>query len=140
MRRKDTKGASKADRKTIKTADGDEDEDEADSEPKGKQSTVNLIGVDAKRVSDFCSFNNYFMGSVFKLVISFSFLAEILGGLPLLAGVATMCAIMPLNIYVSKKYSGAQDRLMKVRDIKMGVVTEALNGKQMAHPVFVLQS
>ena len=35
---------------------------------------------------------------------------------------------MPINIYFSKRYSAAQDRLMKVRDSKMGVVTEALQG------------
>jgi len=36
--------------------------------------------------------------------------------------------ILPINIYVSKRYSDAQDHLMKVRDKKMVVVTEALQG------------
>lgn len=135
MRRKDVKGASKTDRKppseASKTASSlkDEEDKEEDNDPKGKQNTVNLIGVDAKRVADFCSFNNYFPGSVFRLVISFTFLVKIVGWVPLLSGFAAMTVILPLNIYFSKRYSAAQDRLMKVRDTKMGVVTEALQGR-----------
>jgi ABC transporter transmembrane region len=139
MRRKDVKGASKSTKK--ETADvpnlaGDAatdkpeiDEGEEDADPKGKQSTVNLIGVDTKRVSDFCSFNNYFPGSLFKLIVSFTFLVSIIGWKALLAGFLAMSLTIPLNVYFSKRYSAAQDRLMKVRDVKMGVVTEALQGR-----------
>jgi hypothetical protein len=138
MRRKDVKGASKTSKKEnadVPNLAGDaatdkpevDEEDEAD--PKGKQSTVNLIGVDTKRVSDFASFNNYFPGSLFKLIVSFTFLISIIGWKALLTGFLAMSLTIPLNIYFSKRYSAAQDRLMKVRDIKMGVVTEALQGK-----------
>ncbi|KUJ23669.1 putative ABC bile acid transporter [Mollisia scopiformis] len=141
MRRKDVKGASKAPKKengdgpdmsdasnNATAGDKPEIETEEDTEPKGKQSTVNLIGVDTKRVSDFCSFNNYFAGSLFKLIVSFAFLISIIGWKALLCGFAAMSLTIPLNIYFSKRYSDAQDRLMKVRDTKMGVVTEALQG------------
>lgn len=139
MRRKDVKGASKSNKK--KTDVGSDNSSAAeesmrdepaveddDADPKGKQSTVNLIGVDTKRVSDFCSFNNYFPGSVFKLIISCIFLVMIIGWKSLLAGFAAMSLTIPVNIYFSRRYSAAQDRLMKVRDQKMAVVTEALQG------------
>ena len=139
MRRKDVKGASKSAKKEtvdVPNLNGDTatdksevEDDEAD--PKGKQSTVNLIGVDTKRVSDFASFNNYFPGSLFKLIVSFAFLLSIIGWKALLAGFLVMSLTIPLNIYFSKRYSAAQDRLMKVRDVKMGVVTEALQGKNL---------
>jgi uncharacterized membrane protein len=139
MRRKDVKGASKSAKKEtvdVPNLNGDTatdtsevEDDEAD--PKGKQSTVNLIGVDTKRVSDFASFNNYFPGSLFKLIVSFAFLLSIIGWKALLAGFLAMSLTIPLNIYFSKRYSAAQDRLMKVRDVKMGVVTEALQGKNL---------
>ncbi|KAF8858156.1 P-loop containing nucleoside triphosphate hydrolase protein [Acephala macrosclerotiorum] len=140
MRRKDVKGASKTEKKVndspdmadaskdATTGDTPEINEEEDTEPKGKQSTVNLIGVDTKRVSDFCSFNNYFAGSLFKLIVSFAFLISIIGWKALLCGFAAMSLTIPINIYFSKRYSAAQDRLMKVRDTKMGVVTEALQG------------
>ena len=140
MRRKDVKGASKSTKKqtgegpdiaaaSSNSIGGDKPElDEEEDEAKGKQSTVNLIGVDTKRISDFCSFNNYFPGSLFKLIVSFAFLLSIIGWKALLTGFLAMSLTIPLNIFCSKRYAAAQDRLMKVRDTKMGVVTEALQG------------
>lgn len=39
-----------------------------------------------------------------------------------------MAVIVPFNIYNSKRYAIIQRNLMKVRDEKLGVVTEALQG------------
>jgi len=140
LRRKDIKGVTKTtlEEETpniSEAAVGDvvaEDKPELPQEEEatqGKQVTVNLIGVDAKRVADFCSFNYYFPGSLFKLIISFAFLLSIIGWKALVAGFLAMSVTIPVNIYFSKRYASAQDRLMKVRDVKMGVVTEALQGK-----------
>lgn len=139
MRRKDVKGASKAKKETpagpsisdasaVATSEDKPELDQDEADPKGKQSTVNLIGVDTKRVAEFCSFNYFFPGSLFKIIVSFAFLLSLIGWKALLAGFAAMALTIPLNIFFSKKYSAAQDRLMKVRDQKMGVVTEALQG------------
>ena len=147
MRRKDVKGAGKSKKKAEETESAEPtlagpagastapdrpeteaEEEDSDELKKSKQSTVNLIGVDGKRVSDFCAFQNLFPGSLFKLIVSLAFLLNLLGWKPLLAGFSAMLAIMPVNIYFSKKYSDAQDRLMKVRDEKMEVVNEALQG------------
>jgi hypothetical protein len=46
----------------------------------------------------------------------------------LLVGFIVWALTLPINIYFSKKYAAAQGRLMKVRDEKLGVVTEALQG------------
>ncbi|KAI0107849.1 P-loop containing nucleoside triphosphate hydrolase protein [Nemania sp. FL0031] len=135
MRRKDVKEASKKKPTTQSTdvaeATQPEDEesgDEAEVLNKNKQSTVNLIGVDAKRVSDFANFNWFFPSSLFKLIVSLVFLLDLLGWKSLVAGFSTMLVVTPINIYFSKLYSDAQDRLMHVRDEKMGVVSEALQG------------
>ncbi|KAL2165366.1 hypothetical protein VTH06DRAFT_664 [Thermothelomyces fergusii] len=130
MRRKDVKGADDLKKKAaedMSTAPEEEEESEEQLK-KSKQSTVNLIGVDAKRVSDFSAFQNLFPGSLFKLIVSLAFLLNLLGWKALLGGFSAMLAIMPVNIFFSKRYSDAQDRLMKVRDEKMEVVTEALQG------------
>ncbi|KAK4451704.1 P-loop containing nucleoside triphosphate hydrolase protein [Podospora aff. communis PSN243] len=137
MRRKDVKGSEKSKKKpdsdgpaqeaTETTKPKTEDDDETEVK-KSKQSTVNLIGVDAKRVGDFTAYQTLFPGSVFKLAVSLTFLVSLLGWKALLAGFSAMLAIMPINIHFSKLYSAAQDRLMKIRDEKMEVVTEALQG------------
>ena len=140
MNRKDVKQSGKKAKEAIEEEEGEEsplagatneedaDEDEDESAKKTKQGTVNLIGVDCKRVSDFCSFQNLFPSSLFKLVISLAFLIDLLGWKALLAGFTSMVVIMPFNIYFSKLYSESQDRLMKLRDEKLEVVTEALQG------------
>lgn len=140
MRRKDIKGDVKSEKSKETDAESptaadvpgpieeEEGEDEAEALKKSKQGTVNLIGVDAYRVGDFAAYQNLFPGSLFKLIVSLAFLVTLLGWKPLLAGFSTMIAIMPINIYFSKKYAAAQDRLMKVRDEKLAVVTEALQG------------
>ncbi|KFY39986.1 hypothetical protein V494_03725, partial [Pseudogymnoascus sp. VKM F-4513 (FW-928)] len=133
MRRKDVKSVAK-------TAEGEVDEenveagatkaevDDEDMGQKSRQAIVNLIGVDAKRVAEFAAFNFFFPGSFFKLVISFAFLVQLIGWRSLLAGLMTMVIILPANIIFSKRYSAAQDRLMKARDAKLAVVNEALQG------------
>ncbi|KUI70297.1 ATP-dependent bile acid permease [Cytospora mali] len=152
MRKKDVKGTGRSsNKKTAEVDEGsgpnvagqdpastaadqvgdseeNEEEDEAEAIKKSKQGVVNLIGVDCKRVADFMTFQNMFPGSLFKLIVSLTFLVSLLGWKALLAGFSVMAAIMPVNIYFSKRYSEAQDRLMKVRDEKLGVVNEALQG------------
>jgi ABC-type multidrug transport system fused ATPase/permease subunit len=150
MRRKDVKSTPKSQKKedvthTDQTFDAavdatateatgpakvelDKEEDDAEALKKSKQSTVNLIGVDSKRVSDFAAYQNILPGSVAKLVVSLVFLIDLLGWKALLAGFSAMLLILPVNIFFSKRYSKAQDNLMKLRDEKMEVVTEALQG------------
>ena len=57
-----------------------------------------------------------------------TFLIKLIGWKSLLAGLAVFVVLLPLNIYVSNHYSETQDELMKVRDQKMAVMTEALQG------------
>jgi ABC-type multidrug transport system fused ATPase/permease subunit len=140
MRRKDVKGDGKSTKtkgtdfaETASNASSDqgkagEEEDDSEELKKTKQSTVNLIGVDGRRVSDFAAFQALFPQSLFQLIVSITFLISLLGWKALLAGLSAMVAIAPVNIYFSKRYSDAQDRLMKVRDEKTEIVTEALQG------------
>lgn len=124
----ETTGTDAPEVPAVTDASKDEEEDDLESAKKTKQGTVNLIGVDGKRVSDFCAYQNLFPGSLFKLIVSLAFLVSLLGWIPLAAGFTTMLIIMPFNIYFSKLYSDAQDKLMKLRDEKLEIVTEALQG------------
>lgn len=104
--------------------DQDVDEDVA----KTKQSTINLIGVDGKRISDFATYNAMILGSAIKLVIAVTFLVKLVGWVAMLAGFAVLLVLAPVNWLITKRYTIAQDELMKQRDLKMAVVTEALQG------------
>lgn len=104
--------------------DGEDDEDSQQS----RQSTINLIGVDGKRVADFATFSYIFPGTVVKLIFAFTFLIHLIGWLPLVAGLVVPVVITPINIFASRRYAKAQAGLMKQRDQKMAVITEALQG------------
>lgn len=137
MRRKDAKHAKKAKKaddarastKALLAADlEDEEEDDEASLKKSRQSIINLAAVDARRISDFTSFSYLIPLSVMKVVIGCTFLVQILGWKPAFSGMAVSVLITPLNIYAAKRFTNAQDRLMKLRDSKMAIVTEVLQG------------
>ncbi|KIX98535.1 uncharacterized protein Z520_05836 [Fonsecaea multimorphosa CBS 102226] len=147
IRRKDVKGTGKKQEEEQEHANGNlngevvvnidagqkgedraPEEDEDGDFQKSKQSTINLVGVDSKRISDFATFNYIFLGSAIKLIFAIGFLSKLIGPIPLLAGLAAPALITPINIIAAKRYATAQDDLMKYRDQKMAVVTEALQG------------
>jgi ABC-type multidrug transport system fused ATPase/permease subunit len=106
------------------TKEGEEDDDTQQT----RQSTINLIGVDGQRVTDFATFSYIFPGTVVKLAFAFAFLVSLIGWLPLIAGLLVPVIVTPINVLASKRYAKAQDGLMKMRDQKMAVITEALQG------------
>ncbi|KAK7459859.1 hypothetical protein CaCOL14_009182 [Colletotrichum acutatum] len=137
MRRKNVKAASKqeaeekeddAKPKDDKKKKADEEEAEDDNVLKSKQAIINLIGVDAKRISDFAAFQFLFPSSAAKLLVAIWFLVYLLGWGPLGAGLLAWAILLPINFSYAKVYSKAQDKLMKIRDQKLAVVNEALVG------------
>lgn len=87
-----------------------------------------MQAIDAKRVSDLSVYYTQVPESITQLLIAIIFLVNLIGWKSLLAGLAVFALALPVNIYTSKKYSEAQDLLMEVRDQKMAVITEALQG------------
>ena len=62
------------------------------------------------------------------MVVSIVFLCMLLGWKPLLAGFAVFSLALPLNVWTSKNFTNAQRDIMEIRDQKMAVVTEAVQG------------
>ena len=149
MRRKDAKSASKKKDDGVKTIDteatvqmparivteapkiDDEDDlgsDDEEDATKSKQSTINLIGIDSYRVAEFAGFNTLFWGTFIQIIVALIFLYRLVSWIPLLAGLLVPLLLTPANIFLSKRYADTQDRLMKVRDQKLALVSEALQG------------
>jgi len=142
-RKKDIKGTQKQDKtvmddisepiepsEALKPAkkNGDADDDEEDALKGFKQGVVNLMAVDTTRISTFAAWNVIFVETVFTLIIGLFFLYKILGWQSMLAGVSVNIILLPFNSYVANIYTKAQDQVMKVRDKKMAVLSEALQG------------
>ncbi|KAI1279478.1 P-loop containing nucleoside triphosphate hydrolase protein [Xylaria sp. FL0933] len=94
----------------------------------GNQSPINLLGFDARRISEMCSSINSIPGNIARLLISFLFLADLLGWQALLGGCVIFVVLTPANMLLSKRRAVIQARLMRVRDKKTAVISEALRG------------
>ena len=99
-----------------------------DDVERNRESTINLISVDTKRVSDFLRDHFVLVQVAAKLIVGGIILVQLLGWLPVLAGFASFFPIVPLNIWTSKRFTDAQDDLMSNRDQKLMVLTESLQG------------
>lgn len=138
MRRKDAKHTKKnkstdkpnpeASAKALLADQKEEDEDDEASVKKSRQSIVNLAAVDARRISDFTSYAYLVPFASLKVIVGCTFLVQILGWRSALAGLSVSALVTPLNIYAAKRFTRAQDKLMKLRDSKVAIVTEALQG------------
>ncbi|KLJ05421.1 hypothetical protein EMPG_11095 [Blastomyces silverae] len=104
------------------------DADAEEDSQKTNQGTINLVAVDAKRVSDFAAYNYFIPSTTIKLTAAFTFLALLIGWKSLCSGLLVSVVVTPVNIFVASKYSGSQISLMKFRDQKMAVITEVLQG------------
>ncbi|EPS42193.1 hypothetical protein H072_3924 [Dactylellina haptotyla CBS 200.50] len=143
MRKKDVKGGQKAEEKKDDAAESGSASDSDDSLAKDKkkkedseedslkglrQGVVNLIAVDTYRLSMFACYSFIFYECGLSILIGFGFLFKILGWQSLCAGLSLYLFLTPLNQYLAKIYLEATDMVMKVRDRKLAVVSEALQG------------
>lgn len=137
MRKKDCKEAPK----TEQPATNGHGSSGADANKEGKppiasddvqqpseQGTINLIAVDAPRVSQMAGFTLYFVMIFFRFFLAVAFLWMLVGWKSLAVGLATNGVCLPFNGYFAKRYADSQKKLMAARDRKVGVVTEALHG------------
>ncbi|KAJ6781021.1 hypothetical protein PWT90_04923 [Aphanocladium album] len=95
---------------------------------KTRQAIMNLIGVDVKHVSDFAMFQVLIVSSIGKLVVFSIYLIQVIGAVPFLAGALAWASLMPVNAIASRQYVNAETQLMRDRDQKLAVVSEAING------------
>ncbi|KAJ5280778.1 hypothetical protein N7478_006150 [Penicillium angulare] len=138
MRRKDakhTKSSKEEDEaqvsaKALLTGEDkkEDEEDDEDDVKKSRQSIINLAAVDARRISDVTSFLYMIPSAILKIVIGCSFLVNVLGWQSALAGLGVSVFIAPMNIAVTRRYTSAQVKIMKLRDQKMAIVTEVIQG------------
>lgn len=98
------------------------------TDPGGGKNLVNLMAVDVKRLADFLLNSASIYGVPLRLLISAAILVQLVGWQSLLASVAVLLLLYPLNRYTVKGYSGAQRKMMGYRDRKMVALTEALHG------------
>ncbi|XP_017709489.1 PREDICTED: canalicular multispecific organic anion transporter 2 isoform X2 [Rhinopithecus bieti] len=88
---------------------------------------VNLMSVDAQRFMDLAPFLNLLWSAPLQIILAIYFLWQNLGP-SVLAGVALMVLLIPLNGAVAVKMRAFQVKQMKLKDSRIKLMSEILNG------------
>lgn len=133
MRKKDVKDAKTTYKPEESALDPSaasllETEEEDEEAQEGLQSIINYAAVDSKRVADFACYSYLIPHAILRLTIACAFLLSLLGWKSLSTGLVVAAVIIPVNSYLATRYAKCQDDLMKLRDLKLAVVSEVLQG------------
>ncbi|XP_012669991.1 ATP-binding cassette sub-family C member 3 isoform X2 [Clupea harengus] len=88
---------------------------------------VNLMSVDAQRFMDLTTFLNMLWSAPLQIVLALFFLWQNLGP-SVLAGVAVMVLLIPLNAGIAMKTRAYQVEQMQYKDARIKLMNEILNG------------
>lgn len=96
-----------------------------------KESTVgeivNLMAVDAQRFMDLVTYLNMIWSAPLQIGLAIYFLWQILGP-SVLAGLAVMVVLIPINGVIANKAKNLQIKQMKNKDERVKLMNEVLNG------------
>lgn len=88
---------------------------------------VNLMSVDAQRFNDMMTYINMIWSGPLQISISIYFLWVTLGP-SILAGLAVMIVLIPLNALIANKVKQYQVKQMNLKDKRIKMMNEILNG------------
>jgi ABC-type multidrug transport system fused ATPase/permease subunit len=118
MRRKDVQQA--------KRAVDDTEQSSKSLQEQGHQEIINLVTVDTKRISDYASYNHLVPSSMAQFIIACAWLLVLIGWQSLLAGLAAIVLISPLNVWIAEEYRIFQKSMMQARDQRTSIVHEVV--------------
>ncbi|XP_053936985.1 multidrug resistance-associated protein 1 isoform X3 [Cuculus canorus] len=88
---------------------------------------VNLMSVDAQRLMDLATYINMIWSAPFQVILALCLLWQNLGP-SVLAGVAVMILLVPINAVMAMKTKTYQVAQMKCKDNRIKLMNEILNG------------
>jgi ABC-type multidrug transport system fused ATPase/permease subunit len=105
----------------------DESEKTEDTDPSqsSQGAIINLMAVDAFKISETCGYLHFFVSGLFTIFFAIVFLYKILGW-SAFAGAFTMAILMPLNFKISYIFKNYQNKLMAVTDERVNKLNELL--------------
>ncbi|PNY26761.1 Multidrug resistance protein 1, partial [Tolypocladium capitatum] len=104
-----------------------------------KKAVINHLRLDTSRATMAFTYSSQFPLGVLKLVFTSIFIARLIGCANVFPGLAIAALMVPLSSRLSKKYSTIQFGLMKYRDARANILTEALRGIRQIR-LFALES
>ncbi|GMM34147.1 bile acid-transporting ATPase [Saccharomycopsis crataegensis] len=99
--------------------------DETDAEVRDLGGIINLMSVDAFKVSEICGYLHYFVSGALSACISIIFLYQLLGWSALVGAIAII-ALLPVNYKISLKVGDLQKKILGITDKRIQKLNEAL--------------
>ncbi|TVY20099.1 ATP-dependent bile acid permease [Lachnellula arida] len=93
-----------------------------------QQDVINMFAVDTNQVGVFGAINQFYVMFTSKFVVSIVFLWLLVGWESLGAGMLAIILFFPVNKWLAGRYGSYQKLLMKARDKKTKILSEALRG------------
>ncbi|THC89511.1 hypothetical protein EYZ11_011045 [Aspergillus tanneri] len=103
--------------------DNDSNETESPSE-----NIISIASIDVQRVVDCTTLLYALYEAPIKFSISGILIARLLGWQSLLLGLISLVVVMPVNCFFGQRYRRNQASLLQSRDMRMEVLSEALEG------------
>lgn len=112
-------------KKSKKTDDKEEEEEEEEDDKSSANlgAIINLMAVDAYKVSEVCAYLHSFIGAICMLFVSI-YLLYVLLGWSSIVGAVSIIAISPLNYYFAKKTGEIQKTMLGVTDRRIQKLNE----------------
>lgn len=111
-------------KKEDKKAD-DDTEEKPDEQIRDLGGIINLMSVDAFKVSEICGYLHFFVSGALSATIAIIFLYELLGWSALVGAVAIV-ALLPVNYKISLKVGDLQKKILGITDKRIQKLNEAL--------------
>lgn len=115
---------SSTDQKSADSDDKKKDSDSAGTSELG--AIINLMAIDAFKVSEVCGYLHFFVGGTFMLVVSTVLLYNLLGW-SALVGSAAILVFFPLNYKLSKWTGQAQKTMLATTDKRIQKMNETFS-------------
>ena len=118
-------------RKKKETPTGGPKQDEPQGESADAQvstgTIINLMAVDAFKVSEVCAYLHFLWALTPVQVVMAIYLLYRVLGYSAIAGTGMMIVLLPINLWVSKQFSRLQKRILAATDARIHVTNEVLN-------------
>ncbi|ESO12440.1 hypothetical protein HELRODRAFT_105347 [Helobdella robusta] len=88
---------------------------------------VNLMSTDAQKFTELATYLNMLWSAPFQIMVSIYMLYKLLG-VSVFAGVIVMVVLIPFNMYIAKKSRMFQTQQMALKDTRVKMMAEILNG------------
>ncbi|KAF2184709.1 ATP-dependent bile acid permease-like protein [Zopfia rhizophila CBS 207.26] len=117
-------------RKKKKATEGPKDDETQNPESDSQVTTgaiINLMAVDAFKVSEICAYLHFLWANTpVQVIVAVVLLYRILG-YSSIAGIGMMIVLLPINIYVSRQFAKIQKLILAATDARIHTTNEVLS-------------